>query len=518
MRIASHFPANLYVKDLRPGKTLWQLIFLFVGLMFTAGVLASTETDRINQELRHYVDIHKGAPGVIVGIIDGETQQILSYGTSSNSNAPELNADTRFEIGSITKTLTGALLAELTLSKEVELSQPLGSILPAKYLPSSNIENLTLEQLATHTSGLPRIGLNPASIAKMLSTDPYAGTTAHSVFSAAASMPQMFLDENKRMVYSNLGMGLLGQLLAVQSGANYESLLKQRVLTPLGLDGFTFEHDKAVSGHWARGHGIGGRPVPYWHVDGYAPAGGLQASMSDMMSYLERLTSGEVPSLNKAMELRKSLPGQRGIGLAWMHYNVDGRDLVWHDGRTAGFSSFIGLMPEEKLGIVILANGQGEINGLARRILELEQAPLAPPGEDLVGYGVTAFLLLLGPLMLFQVIQQTKLRVAERHSKSPEVESDNPPQQGKHSSIDKFDAVRRGLSPLLALILADRMGAWLQLPYALWWIGLAVTLALYLWLLALAKPLPWFNKSKGKLLYGACGLCIELLALVLLYL
>jgi CubicO group peptidase (beta-lactamase class C family) len=181
----------------------------------------------VNQKIQDYVEKHKGSPGVVVGIIDSQGERIFTYGLSGNPVNLELSADTRFEIGSISKTLTGTLFADLIISGRVTPEQKLQSLFPNNQVLSNGLEQISLEQLATHTSGLPRVPLDIGSLYKMISTDPYQGSTSKSVLSAASSLPEMLVSDNKSMNYSNLGAALLAPLSTLVLMVRKPLLLRQ---------------------------------------------------------------------------------------------------------------------------------------------------------------------------------------------------------------------------------------------------------------------------------------------------
>ena len=137
----------------------------------TAPNSSTDETSTIDSLARTF-KADADLPGLIIGIVDGSATRVLPYGVASLSDSTRLRADTRFEIGSVTKTFTGLLLADMAERGEVDLSDPIGSYLPDSVdTPDADGQPIELRHLAIHTSGLPHLPSNFA---------PGSGPTANS--------------------------------------------------------------------------------------------------------------------------------------------------------------------------------------------------------------------------------------------------------------------------------------------------------------------------------------------------
>jgi CubicO group peptidase (beta-lactamase class C family) len=188
------------------------------------------------------------------------------------------DARTLFEVGSITKAMTGMLLADAIERTELTMTSTVGQLVPS--LAGSAVATVTVQELCTHTSGLPRLPNNPRTVVRvvqfgMLGLDPYRGTTASQVVAIAG---RQNLRDRGRRTYSNLGAALLGQLLAERAGVDFGVLLQRRILTPVGMHGagVATMQQKAAPG-WSDA----GLPRQPWVLDGYAPAGGVIATIGD---------------------------------------------------------------------------------------------------------------------------------------------------------------------------------------------------------------------------------------------
>ncbi len=466
------------------------------------------------EELRRFVEVHRGGPGVVVGLLDASGRRVVAFGESGRRERPTLDGATRFEIGSITKTFTGALLADMLLAGEVSVDTRVATLFPPTIALDNGAGQTTLEALATHTSGLPRLAVDLRSLSRLFASDPYRGSSADEIFHAVAKL-RAPIRPTETLVYSNLGFGLLGRLLERRAAVPYELLLRRRVLEPLGLGGMATAHSDPPPVELARGHGPGGRPAPYWHVDGYAPAGCLLGSTDELLDYLARLLAGDRPALVEASRERRRFPDGSGIGLAWMHNTVGGHRLVWHNGGTGGFRSFAGFLPDEGRALVVLANGQGDADALARRLLDPSEPPLPAYDAGSIGLALTILLLAWGPLLLV-----VSIREASKATRAPAAvdaaEAAPPPARKQRLKIDRFDVLRRPLSPVIALLLAERMGAWLEVPFATWWLALAIAVATYALLVWKTRRLPWLRPGPWRAAGRALGSLFELGVIALL--
>jgi CubicO group peptidase (beta-lactamase class C family) len=168
--------------------------------------------------------------GIVAGVLDHGARRVVACGSSGSSRP--LDGDTVFEIGSVTKVFTAALLADMVARKEVSLDDPISKYLPAGMkTPTRGGRSITLGDLATQSSGLPRL---PDNLAPKDPSNPYADYTVEKLYDFL-SRYELTRDIGAMYEYSNLGVGLLGHLLALRAGTSYEELLTKRILQPLGM-------------------------------------------------------------------------------------------------------------------------------------------------------------------------------------------------------------------------------------------------------------------------------------------
>src|SRR5712671_2870643 len=202
-------------------------------LAFSCHASAEDFTDAIHAYLERSVDAEKMVGGVVVGIVDEHGASVISYGKLDNGTDQDVNGDTLFEIGSDTKTFTALLLQDMIERGDMKLDDPVGKYLPERVkMPTRNRKEITLRELATHTSGLPSM---PDNFDPKRADNPYADYTVEKLY-AFLSDYKLTRDPGAESEYSNLGMGLLGQAIALKAGTNFESLVVDRICRPLKMD------------------------------------------------------------------------------------------------------------------------------------------------------------------------------------------------------------------------------------------------------------------------------------------
>lgn len=297
----------------------------------------------------------KGQRGVAVALVDADGATFAGVGGSGDPERPQVDEDTRFEIGSVTKGLTGLMIAEQVARGETSLDEKVGGA--------------TLAELATHRSGLPRLPLSvlPAALlAEVSGGNPYSGD-ADDVLTAARDQDPR---GGAKPSYSNLGASAAGDLVARDAGASYPELLRERVLGPLGMDATTVVTDPdGLPSPRAVGTTASRNARAPWIAEGWAPAGtGAWSTASDMARLVAALADGTAPGVG-ATRPREGFGGGDRIGLFWITSKHEGRTVTWHNGGTGGFSSFVGFEPTTGRGVVVLANTTAGVDRQALALL-----------------------------------------------------------------------------------------------------------------------------------------------------
>ncbi|MCI0333138.1 MAG: serine hydrolase [Planctomycetes bacterium] len=291
--------------------------------------------------------------GCVVGIVkDGETQ-VFGYGETKKGDGKRPDGETVYEIGSASKAFTGVLLADLVNAGEVKLDD-----LVQKYLPESvkivvHEKPITLERLATHTSGLPRL---PNNLFPKDASNPYAVYTVKQLYEYLKGYK--LAKSPGEYEYSNLGMGTLGHVLAKQQRMSYERLVGERIAKPLKMKDTRIKLTANQRRRLAPPYDDDLEASANWDVPTLAGAGAIRSTCADMVKFVAAGLAKDDRPITKAMqtafERRHTMKDGMGIGLGW-HIARDGVTR-WHNGRTGGYSSWVSVVPSMNAGVVVLSN------------------------------------------------------------------------------------------------------------------------------------------------------------------
>ena len=332
----------------------------------------------IRAVIKDRVDARRST-GIAVGILDPDGRtRVFGYGTSGTSRP--IDANSVFEIGSITKTFTGTTLADMVVKGEVKLDDPVAKYLPSSArVPTRSGREITLVDLATQSSGLPRM---PTNFSPKDRSNPYADYTEQQAIDFVSSY-QLPRDIGAQYEYSNLGMGLLGIALSHRENTTYEDLVRKHVLDPLGMSDTRVTFTPSMRDRLALGHDEAGNVVSNWDIPGLAGAGALRSTVNDMLKYLTANVYPSKTPLARAIELahvkrhgtdRPNL----NLGLAWHILTTpNGSDIIWHNGGTGGYRTFIGFDTVRHAGVVVLSNSNTSVDDIGLHFVD-PRMPLAP--------------------------------------------------------------------------------------------------------------------------------------------
>ena len=325
--------------------------------------------DDVRDILRERIDRAHQSVGIVAISFDSAREKIVTYG-QSGSAVDQLDRDTVFEIGSITKVFTALLLTEMVTRGEVALDDPVSKFLPGTVkMPDRNGKQITLLDLATYTSGLPRIpdGI-PAS-----GDNPYAAYTVEQLYAFLSSYT-LHYDPGTHYEYSNLGFGLLGHALALRAGSSYEDLLVSRVCEPLGLRDTCISLSNSMRERLAQGHASNLKPASNWDIPTLAGAGALRSTASDLVKFVKAtcLSGANAPlrsAIDMLLQTRRptNLPNTEvGLGCFIRTGNKD--EIIWKDGGTGGYASFAGFSTTLRSGAIVLSNSINSVNDIGFRL------------------------------------------------------------------------------------------------------------------------------------------------------
>ena len=322
-----------------------------------------------------------GLPSLVVGVSVGGERFYAGVGTVDGT-APD--ARTLYEIGSVSKVLTALTLADAVVRGETTLETPVAALLPDSTTVRAHADGpIRLVDLATHTSGLPRLDLSMGLVPGFDGADPYARYRPEHLLAFLGRVPPSTAP-GTTFEYSNLGAGLLGFALAQRAGTGYADLVRERVLAPLGMAETFDAVPDSLAARFAEGHGGDGGPVPHWtFTDASAGAGGWRSSAADLLTLAEAALAPEATPLAEALALalapRADVSRGRQVGLGWFLFPVPGSDdltMAFHNGGTGGFVSFLAAVPEAGVAVVVLTNRQSSVDALGmdlvRRLVAAE--------------------------------------------------------------------------------------------------------------------------------------------------
>lgn len=353
------------------------LSILAAAALFATSAVAAGN-DRVRAVLAKRFEGDRTGACVAAALVDHNSARTAHY-CADQRTVRRFDEKTAFEIGSVTKTMTAALLTRLIARGAFRLSDPLARLLPrSTRFPPIRGRAISLRDIVTHTSGLPSFpwrGTNAAN--------PYAALTERDLHEALASA-RLPHPPGSRFQYSNLAMMLLSYALAKHAGKDFETLLRERLLAPLGMhDTYVAEPPPRV--RLARGHLATGRPTVPWDfpVD-MAGAGGVRATLPDMVRYLQGALgireSAITPTLMETQRQLASIDGVR-IGAGWFLTDVSGRTVAEHGGGTGGYSSYVGIDRAGGRAVVVLSDTAlttvGGLTTIGRHLLD----PAAPAGS-----------------------------------------------------------------------------------------------------------------------------------------
>ena len=343
----------------------------------TDSVLSGEKTAEIREILRERVDKDKKTVGIVVGVINDKGSQVIGYGRLDKNNKKEVDGNTVFEIGSITKVFTTLLLAEMAEKGELSLEDRIAKFLPDSVkVPTKDGKEITLLHLATHTSGLPRL---PTNFFPKDKSNPYADYTADKLYEFLSGYT-LKRDIGEKVEYSNLGGGLLGHLLSLKAGTDYETLVITRICEPLGMNDTRITLSPELKGRMATGYDDEGKAVKNWDLAVLAGAGALRSTANDLLKFLAAnlglIETGLAPAMQNTQAARRSMElAGNEIALGWIVGKKFGTEIIWHNGGTGGYRSFIGFRKDKRLGVVVLCNSANSMDDIGFHLLE-NQYPL----------------------------------------------------------------------------------------------------------------------------------------------
>jgi len=325
-------------------------------------------SDSVKKVIRDNVNNGKHQ-SLFVGIVDENDVEYYYYGETAKDENP-IDENTIFEIGSVTKVFTTLILADMVEKGEVNLNDPIDKFLPEGVsTPTKNGRTITLFDLATHSSGLPRMPDN-FPISDMNEQFQYDREEMYD----SLSKVELSREIGSEYEYSNFGVSLLGHILSLQAGQSYEELLQERVLDKFGLESTCVKQCDELRDRFAKPH-LFGFPANELNLsDDMSGAGEIRSSGKDMLTFLSYAMGLKDSDLRSSFELtqkvNRQIDDKLSIGLAWHMLQKEDRTIIWHNGATNGFTSFVGFDPESNQGVVVLTNSLNIVDDIGVWLLD----------------------------------------------------------------------------------------------------------------------------------------------------
>jgi D-alanyl-D-alanine carboxypeptidase len=364
-------------------KIVGDVILSMVPFVFSEPPVTAAVTQLVNEQ--HGV-------GTAIGIFhDGQLIYIKTFGLRNVADSKPVDADTRFEIGSVTKQFTAAAILQLQEQGKLSIDDRL-----AKYLPDfPRADQVTLRQLLNQVSGLPDYTDMPDIVAEM-ATVPDA---APKIAAYVAARPLDFTPGTK-WEYSNTNYWLLGQVVAKVSGTTWEDYVREHLFAPAGMTHSGFIGDEPSFDDFATPYWQGLKndgplePAPKLLESWPGGAGAIVSTIGDLAAWDTALAGGKIVShddfvlMSSAAKLANGKSTGYGMGLAVDVH--DGHERIWHNGGTNGSVTENATYPNDRLDIIVLANSvRGDPSAVESAALEamypdaLAAAQKPAPGEDL---------------------------------------------------------------------------------------------------------------------------------------
>lgn len=345
------------------------LIFILAGLN---SAFAQLSSDSIKILIKEAVN-SKRSKSIIVGIIDANGRRIFSEGIISDDEPRKPDENTIYEIGSITKVFTALALADMSLKHQVNLNDPLSKFLPKNVKsPMRNGKEISLLNLSTHRGTFPRFPYNtdPKDWDK-----PYVDYSEKQLFEYVSNYkPDIDIDSKWR--YSNVGYGILGSILtSVAEKKNYETLIIQEICKPLHMNSTVITLTPKLKKNIATGHAENGQPVNLIDLSAIEAGGALRSNVDDMLTFAAANLGFIKSDLLPAMELTHQKQAKKEnhftySTMGWTLWEDDGRNILFKDGGTPGFRTFIGIDKKNKFGVVVLSGSNNGITDIGAHIMD----------------------------------------------------------------------------------------------------------------------------------------------------
>lgn len=312
-----------------------------------------------------------GNVGLVVGVVRDNRVFIKGFGKKSKESGDAPDAETIFELASIGKIFTTSAAQILSERGEISFDDSIDKYLNQKVKICEKAKNITLRQLATHTSGLPSF---PESFIPKIKDElnPYKDLTAQDLYDYLATCKNT--GEAGSFDYSNMGMGVLGHILELKTGKSYETIVKDEITNKLEMRNTTITLSEEQQKLLAQGYNEQGNPNPVWEDNVLTGAGSFLSNAEDIVKFIKANFDENQSDISKSLVKthQRQFGGETGLG--WHYHSnfvaliTDEKDVIWHNGGAGGYASFIALNKKTKSGVIVLSNTTNDVTSLGIRL------------------------------------------------------------------------------------------------------------------------------------------------------
>jgi len=356
------------------------ILFLFFCQDLFSQVRRRKETT-VRAEINNLVDDYmaaEGNVGLIIGIITDTAEAIIPYGSIKKDTLIRPIAQTLYEIGSLTKLFTALTILEMDKAGKLSLKDPLSKFLPDSIVSvNSHLNNLTIDQLLVHTSGLPKRPYNLNLVMKD-KENPYAEYSLEDMMEYLSIYRPNLSKDAPTYKYSNLAFGILGYVMTQVEGKNVDECIRAYCTSELDMTSSRIELSERDRTLLAEGHMFNGTPTGNWTYNSMEASSGMYSNISDLMAFMNYQLESEKCELSESIAL-SHLPQAKtnlkriSIGYGW-HVIDRGRKyetVYTHNGGTSGYRSYIAFIKETHTAVVVLSNSANRVDDIGIQVLEL---------------------------------------------------------------------------------------------------------------------------------------------------
>ena len=297
------------------------------------------------------------AKAISIAILNKDEISYHNYGKISTENPVVPTKNSIYEIGSISKAVTSTLLQQLISENKLSLDDDMCDYMPEGSCQWTEEKKITIRELATHTSGIPRLPYSFFSNVKDMNR-PYENHREEDLVRFLKSYDPAPI-EDRVYEYSNYGMMILGYILEQVEGKSYEMIMLERLLKPLEMYRTFVMGNEDIHAKIIQGHSSNGKETPVWDMPTFPGPGGIRSTTSDMMKFMQYVINDPIAS--KATNKQIQIEEQKWIGLGWHIFNYEFTDklIVLHNGQTGGYTAFAGFIEGSESAVVVLCNNSG---------------------------------------------------------------------------------------------------------------------------------------------------------------